>query len=358
MSQNIFCLVMAGGRGTRFWPESTSKKPKQYLSLTSDKSLLTETLERFEGLVSEDKRYVVTVKEQAALAEESLVSSSNKKGIIFEPSGRNTGPCILLSIAELLASGASEDDIVIIVPSDHVILNTKGFQNTLKKASDVASKEDVIVTIGVTPNFPHTGFGYIHRGEDKGNEVFNVSQFKEKPNADIAKEYVASGEYYWNAGMFLGRLGVLASQFKAHAPEMYEHFDALKGATGKEAEVAEIYSKIPKDSIDYAILEKSKDVLVVPAEFDWNDLGSWDALEAVCEKTQDNTLVSSKGHHFSNAKGNIVFAPGKFVSLTNVDDLVIVSNEKTLLVLPKTDSQKVKEVVEALKGTEFEKDLL
>jgi len=351
----MVALVMAGGQGTRFWPESTKKKPKQYLSLTGDESLLTQTLKRFEGLVAAKDRYVVTVKEQEKLAKKASLQSSHEDALIFEPSGRNTAPCILLSIAELLKKGYSEEDVVCIVPSDHVILNAEGFRKTLHIAAEGAAKEGAIVTIGITPNFPHIGFGYLHKGEQLSNDIYKVAEFKEKPNVETATEYLKSGNYLWNAGMFVAQIKTLISEFKKCSPETFSFFEELINST--ESGLSDIYAKIPANSIDYAVMEKSESVHVVPAMFDWNDLGSWDALEAVLEKKSGNTIASSDGEYIDEASGNIVFAPGKFVSLIGVNDLIVISNDKNVVVLPKKDSQKVKEIVSYLKENN-KRDLL
>jgi mannose-1-phosphate guanylyltransferase len=355
---NLFCLVMAGGKGTRFWPESTSAKPKQYLSLTSEKSLLSETLTRFEKLVPADRRYIVTVKEQEALAKENSVDQVGDKGLIFEPAGRNTAPCILLSLAALIENGADENDIVMVVPSDHVIINHEKFRQTMSDASMVAATEDKIVIVGITPHCPHTGYGYIQKGSEAKKDVFDVAEFKEKPNLETAKEYLASGDYFWNAGMFVGKIKVFLEEFAEYAPEAFKQYNGLRSALNNDDELAAIYNQIPEDSIDYAIMEKSKRVSVVPALFDWNDLGSWDALEEVIEKKENNTITECRDYYVDNANGNIVFAPNKYVSLINVNDLIVVSNDKTVLVLPKKDSQKVKEIVNSLKSKESFNDLI
>lgn len=345
----LYALVMAGGKGTRFWPESTEKKPKQYLNLISSKTLLEETYERFEGFISKEQRYVVTVKEQEELCKRSSAGRIAPDGMIFEPSGRNTGPCILMSLATLLARGLTEKDVLAIVPSDHVILNHKGFKETLKKAAFFAHHKQNIVTIGITPHFPHTGFGYIEKGEMVEGEAFKVSRFKEKPHFELAKEYVSSGKYLWNAGMFVAPIGVLLEEFKKHAPKMFEHFEDLKNAVNNPEELKKVYEKIPSDSIDYAVMEKSKKVSVVPANFDWNDMGSWDALSAVIDETHGNTVVKADGSFFLNSADNVVFAPNKFVSLINMDKHIIVSNDKVVLVAPVKDAQEIKKVVEHLK---------
>lgn len=349
-----YCLVMAGGKGTRFWPESTSKKPKQYLSLLGDNtSLLSKTLNRFEGLVMPDDRFIVTVREQKELVLDSAENQISKDGVIFEPAGRNTGPCILLSLIYLLKNGADENDLVSIVPSDHVILNEKGFQNSIRKGFKLASETQSIVTIGIRPHFPHTGYGYIKRGKSSG-EGYEVEEFREKPDFQTAKTYLASGDFYWNAGMFMAPIRVLMSEFKNCSPELYQFVDLIKDSFEDEKKIEETYLKMPEISIDYAVMEKSKLVKVLEAEFDWNDLGSWEAMESVIEPTENNTLIKQKGHYLDNSTGNIVYAPNKFVSLVNIKDLIVVVNDDVLMVLPKEDSQKVKEIVGHIKQNKDE----
>lgn len=345
---DLYTLIMAGGKGTRFWPESTSKKPKQYLNLISEKSLLQETIERFEGFVSTDKRFVVTVKEQEELCRKSSKGKINANGIIFEPTGRNTAPCIIMSLANLLENGVGMDDVVAIVPSDHVILNKKGFHETLSKAAEFSYRHEQIVTIGITPHFPHTGFGYIQKGELLQEEAFKVDRFKEKPHFELATAYVKSGEYLWNAGMFVAPIKVFLKEFAEHAPEMYEHFEALRKSANNPKALATVYGKLPSESIDYAVMEKSENIAVMPANFDWNDLGSWDALASVLTETHGNTVVKSNGSFFLNSTDNVIFAPEKFVSLINMDNHIVVVNDKVVLVAPVKDAQEIKKVVEQL----------
>ncbi|MBC7714886.1 MAG: mannose-1-phosphate guanylyltransferase [Rhizobacter sp.] len=346
---NFYALIMAGGKGTRFWPESVSKKPKQYLNLISEQSLLEETLTRFDRLIVKEKRFIVTVKEQEKLAKASSKGMIKRNGIILEPTGRNTGPCILMSLATLLQSGVTYDDVVTIVPSDHVILNKKGFHSTMKKAAEFAHKNQQIVTIGITPNFPHTGFGYIQKGKLINEEAFKVSRFKEKPHFELATEYVRSGQYLWNAGMFVAPVKVFLEEFAKHAPLMYEHWDALLGCVKNPSKLKKVYEKLPSDSIDYAIMEKSDRIAVMPATFDWNDLGSWDALSTVIDETHGNTVVKSDGEFFLNSTDNVVFAPDHFVAMINMEKHIVVVNEKVVLVAPVKDAQEIKKIVEHLK---------
>lgn len=349
-TSRLFSVIMAGGKGTRFWPESTSKKPKQYLSLVTDKSLLEETLVRFDGLVPVNRRYVVTVREQESLARAASATNIEEHHFIFEPSGRNTAPCILLSMAQLEMEGAKDEDVLAIVPSDHVILNKAGFQHSVKLASETAHDLGGIVTIGIKPNFPHTGYGYIQRDQQLGPELFKVHAFKEKPKYEVAKEYVSSGEYFWNAGMFMARLDVLKKEFAKHAPKMWASYEELKKNCHKAESLKAVYDQIPSDSIDYAVMEKCESVYVVPAAFDWNDLGSWDALESVIQKQSDNVVARAGGTTLIDAKDNIIYAPEKHVALVGVNDLIVVSNNTAVIVLPKKDAQRIKEVVEKLKN--------
>ncbi|ATH08632.1 hypothetical protein BIY24_11950 [Halobacteriovorax marinus] len=355
---NIYSLVMAGGQGTRFWPESTSKKPKQYLPLVSSQSLLADTLDRLDGLVKNEQRYIVTVKEQEKLVLKESAGKIGQDQVVFEPSGRNTAPCILLSLATLMKNGASKSDLVAILPSDHVILNKNGFQQTIQSALKVAVSQKRIITIGIPPHFPHTGFGYIQTGEELTESSLDVVTFKEKPNQETAISYLESGKYLWNAGMFVAEIGVLLEEFQAHCPEIFEFYDELYAALGNEKNVAEVYAKLPAESIDYAIMEKSSRIGLCKANFDWNDLGSWDALSTVVEETEGNTLVSAKNHYFEDSKGNIVYTPDQFVGLIGIEDLIVIANGKSVVVLPKKDSQKVKNIVSHLKDQEYGKELL
>lgn len=348
---NIHALIMAGGKGTRFWPESTEKKPKQYLKLISSNSLLEETLLRFDDFIPNKNRYIITVKEQEKLAKQSSKGKVGANNILFEPSGRNTAPCILMSLAALEAKKVSLDDIVSIVPSDHVILNKQGFQDTIKKAAQFASETSQIVTIGITPTFPHTGFGYIQKGKLLDEQAFKVSRFKEKPHFELATEYVRSGQYLWNAGMFVAPIRVFLEEFETHAPEMYAHYKDLVKVINDPVKLAKVYDKLQSDSIDYAIMEKSDRIAVMPANFDWNDLGSWDALSSVIDETHGNTVVKSSGELFLNSTDNVIYAPGKFVSLINMDKHIVVVNDNVVMVCPVKDAQEIKKVVENLKKT-------
>jgi mannose-1-phosphate guanylyltransferase/mannose-6-phosphate isomerase len=352
---DLYCLIMAGGQGTRLWPASTSQRPKQYLKLFGDDTFLGHTVERFKGLVDKDHIFCVTVKEQEHLVKECVGNRINQSGVIIEPEGRNTAPCILLSLLALLENGAGVDDVVCVVPSDHVVKATDKFQETIKKAHSLAQSTQGIVTIGVKPSFPHTGFGYIHKGQ-KNAEGFSVQQFKEKPDAVTAQEYLLSGEYYWNAGMFLGSIKTFLEEFESHSVGHFEHIPQLKEALKKSSSFETLaleYAKLPVDSIDYAIMEKCQRCYIVEALFDWSDLGSWDAFEGLGPLIYENSVIQSQSggelDYFEDASGNIVYAPEKFVSIVGLNDYVIVDNSEALMIIPKDQTQKVKQIVGHLK---------
>ena len=339
----IKTLIMAGGRGTRFWPVSTEKKPKQYTKLFSNSSLLQDTLERVTAFSGTESTYIVTVRNQLDLARDQGEQFLPDKNIILEPEGRNTAPCIFYGLLKLINDGHDPSSVVAVLPSDHVILDKSGFKKTIVAASDLAINDQKIVTIGIIPSFPHTGYGYIQKGEKlSGGNL--VKSFKEKPNHDTAKKYLDSGEYLWNAGMFIAPIGLLLKEFEKHAPEYYCHRSNLENSIHDQESLKSVYANLPKDSIDYAIMEKSDDVAVVAAEFDWNDLGSWDALEDVIDSVDNNTLASNKSFRQLDSSGNIIFAPDKNVSLIGVEDLVIVSSGDQLMILPKKLAQRVKEL--------------
>ena len=351
LRMNIYTLVMAGGGGTRLWPESTTKLPKQYLKLLGDDSLLQQTLLRLGPLIDVNRRFLVTVKDQEHLAEKESGTQLLKENIILEPFGKNTAPCILLALAALSNRGASPEDVVFITPADHVVGKTDNFQKTVAMASTMAVKQKKILVIGIPPTHPHTGYGYIEQG-DPLDDGFLVKSFKEKPDTKTASSYVNSGKFFWNAGLFVATMETFLLQFKTHAPFLFKYFAQLKDNWQNFSKIKDIYQKMREISIDYAIMEKSDQIMAVAANFTWNDLGSWDALEEVIPSTVGNTLIRSSGHFIKDAKGNIVHAPGKFISIIGVDDLVVVANKKAVMVLKKTETQRVKEIISYLKDSD------
>ncbi|MBF0363276.1 MAG: mannose-1-phosphate guanylyltransferase [Oligoflexia bacterium] len=367
LNLNYYALIMAGGSGRRFWPESTKDHPKQYLNLAGEKTLLEDTLLRFEGLVESKRRFIVTVKEQESLAKKFSISKDliGEKNLILEPLARNTAPCIFLSLVEIIRSGASPKDLLVIVPSDHVILNSDAFKSDIKRALQIAHDHSSIVTIGIKPTFPHTGYGYIKSSNSKSNSnrSYKVEEFKEKPNFEVAKDYISKG-YFWNAGMFVASVGTLMREFETHAPEIYRFYNSSSSSSFCSKKVSEEYQNMPSISVDCAILEKSKCVDLIAATFDWSDLGSWETLSDVC-KDRDvkngNYLVSNNQRFFvdDKSKDNIVRVnKERLVVLLGVKDLIVVDDGKSLVIMDKKSTQEIKGVVEHLEKCEWGKEYI
>ena len=355
-SVKFFSLILAGGQGTRLWPQSTTKKPKQYLQLQGDESLIESSISRLKNLSEKDETYIVSVQEQKKLIEQIDDKMFSSNNMILEPSGKNTAPCLFLALLRLLKDGASEDDFVGVFPSDHVISSNGDFQETIKNILSFDDSNNYLFTIGIKPTSPHTGYGYIERDESLNQHIFKVKQFKEKPTADVAEEYLSKGTFSWNAGIFVATVGSLLNAFKEHAPEIWQLKEELSSCSSEE-EVAKVYDKMPNISIDYCLMEKANNVATTQALFDWNDLGSWDAFDTVLDEKNGNHH-NVEFDYFEESSGNIVYAPGKAVTLIGVKDMIVVHTDNALMVIPKDQSQKVKEVREMLKKSKAAKKFL
>ena len=278
-------LILAGGGGTRLFPLSTPEKPKQFIPLAEGKPLIVNTVNRFLGLVKQEDIIIVTGLKYKQLTEEILKEYGlNKVGLVYEPAARNTAPAIALGVKYINEKlKASESETIFVAPSDHVIRPTNTYLGYVKKAMD-AAKKGGIVTIGIKPKSPDTGFGYI-KAENKGVSFSKVLQFKEKPDLETAKGYLKSGDYYWNAGMFCFSAAGFETQLKAYCPGLFSLY------SGSYAKFESKFESCEKISIDYAIMEKSSDVSVVPAEIEWSDIGGWDAYYDYCEKDSDGNVI-------------------------------------------------------------------
>lgn len=340
----IHVLIMAGGNGTRFWPVSTPKKPKQYTNLASEDTLIQQSIKRSLHFSKSENIHVVTVQGQKNLALQQTSELIPDSNIIIEPEGRNTAPCIFLGVLEILKKGFSDSDCVVVLPSDHVINNHENFSSDILTAVENAQSRKTITVVGIEPITPHTGYGYIKKGGKLSENLNQVEQFVEKPVLEVAQKYLKSGNYFWNAGMFISRIDTLIQEIMSHAPELGNFREMLLAAVGDFAQVQHVYSQLPKESIDYAVIEKSQKVDVVASSFDWSDLGSWDALEDIVKKEKNNIICTANKTQFLESEGNIVYAPGKKVSLVNCNNLVIVAEGDHIMVLPKEDSQRVKQL--------------
>lgn len=333
-------IILAGGSGTRLWPLSRDRYPKQFIKLRGDRpSLFQETFKRSLLLAGVEDIYVVTNEKYKFLvmgAVEELGYQYNEANILVEPEAKNTLPAIYAGVHEIAKKG---NDTVVIFPSDHMILKSQEFANIIKDSE--ALTRDSIITFGIKPDNPNTGYGYIAPGKQKLNG-YQVKEFKEKPDYEVAVTYVDEG-YYWNAGIFMFNTEIFISEVKQYAENIYNAFNTSNN-------IREAFSKIDeKISIDYGILEKSRNVTVAPVDIGWNDLGSFDSFYDVFDTDPNNNIVDSDNILIDSKDNYIYSEKGKLVSMVGVDDLIVVDNRDALLICKKDQSQKVKEVVETLK---------
>ncbi|MGJ0344492.1 mannose-1-phosphate guanylyltransferase/mannose-6-phosphate isomerase [Aliarcobacter cryaerophilus] len=333
-------IILCGGSGTRLWPISRTLMPKQFVKLFDDKSLFQLTVERNSKLCKSS--FIVSNSEQYFLALDQLeeLNIENNR-YLLEPIGRNTAPAIALACMQL-----DFDEIVLVTPSDHLIKNEIEYEKVLKKAKEFAS-ENKLVTFGITPTFAETGFGYI----ETVNE-FDVKAFHEKPDFTTATSYLKDGNYYWNSGMFCFKAGVFLDELKIHSPNIYETSKiAFENATNTNNLIRikhEDMANIPEDSIDYAVMEKSNIVKVIPSNISWSDVGSFDSLYEELPKDKNNNTIN-ENHIAIDSKNNLVYGVERKIATVDIEDLIIIDSGDALLISKKGSSQKVKKVVEKLK---------
>ena len=339
----MYAVVMGGGQGTRFWPKSTAKKPKQFLVLDGKKSMLRTTVDRLSPLILKENIWFIGNK-----AHQSLVRSVLKdvpfRNIISEPVGRNTAPC--LGLASVYLQHKDPHATVVAVPSDHIITKEKAFLAIVKRSLALARQNEVFVTIGIPPNVPHTGFGYIQKGSPlKGRSRFySVKRFVEKPNSATARRYLVSGDYYWNSGMFVFNVNTMLHAIQEHLPEMFEYLMRIKKSIGTKSEgrvLRSIFPQIEAISIDYGIMEKVSNVVITEGNIGWSDVGSWSALADIRKKDRCGNVVL--GNVLAvDSSGNIVEAQRDLIALLDVHDMIIVQTDTATLIAPKQSSEKVK----------------
>lgn len=342
-------VIMAGGGGTRFWPMSRKAVPKQLLNLSGKDLMVNDTIDRFEGMIEKEDIYIVTNVVQADTMREATKGRLLEEHILAEPAARNTAACIGYAAMEIVKKRG--DGIMCILASDHYIKDTDGFREILKKAAETAEKTDALVTIGINPTFPSTGYGYIRCGENaEGTEAFKVLDFVEKPDLETAMDYLDEGSYLWNSGMFIWKASTILGYFERLLPDIYACLVKIGDAMGTPDEqkvIEEVYPVIPKISIDYGIMERADHVLVLGGEFGWNDIGSFDALQAIYDPDENGNIGAGK-RVMIDTKNSIICANERLVATIGVEDVIVVETKDAVLVCHKSNAQDVKKVVEEL----------
>ncbi len=360
----LHAVIMAGGSGTRFWPQSTQEKPKQFLSLFGDETMLQTTVERIQALIPSERVWIITNRRYVDLVQEQLpdIPASN---VIGEPVAKNTAPCV--AAASALIQQQDSEAMMAVLPADHLIADTGTFLSVLKAAAEKARSAEALLTIGIKPTRPETGYGYIEFDEASGEaidgyEIRKVMQFREKPDVATARQFISASRFLWNSGMFIWSASTILEQFKRYLPDIYEAVNELQAAAGgdQQAEaLSQFYHTCPSVSIDYGIMEKAENVFVIPADFGWNDVGSWKALYELSGKDEQQNVLQDVQMVSEKSSGNYVHGTGdKVISLVGVKDLAVIETEQAILVCNLDEAQGVKQIVKQLKDNDEMKKFL
>ncbi len=374
MKENTYCVIMAGGVGSRFWPFSRNNKPKQFLDFFgTGRSLIQMTVDRFRPLVPIENILIVTNVQYKDIVLEQIPDMKPSQ-VLCEPARRNTAPCIAyavshirgLQIRKAMATGTMEkweiQDLsheafeanIIVAPSDHLILNEEGFRAVMQDGLDFVTTHDAILTLGMKPTRPETGYGYIQMDKDPKaplpeDAICKVKTFTEKPNLDLAKVFLESGEFLWNSGIFVWNLRTICSALRAFLPELVEIFQSGEQYMGTAKEddfIQEKFPTCPNISIDYGVLEKATNVYVKPADFGWSDLGTWGSLYELSEKDEHQNVTLHCDSAFYESEGNIVtLEPGKLAVLHGMHDMIVAEQGNVLLICPKAQEQQIRQIV-------------
>ena len=351
MNKNYYAILMAGGVGSRFWPVSTGNFPKQFHDMlgTGD-TLIQKTFKRLAGLIPKENIFILTNARYNDLVLEQLPEVT-KRQVVLEPAMRNTAPCILY--ASLKIQKENPNAIMIVAPSDHWIEDEKAFSKNVQQAFDYCSENDALMTLGIHPTFPNTGYGYIEYDKTSIETIKSVNQFKEKPVYEVAKQYLEQGNFLWNAGIFMWSVKSVVEAFQKNQPSLYELFESgiTKYNTDLEEDfILENYPKADNISVDYAIMEKSSNVHVIAAEFDWNDLGTWGSLYDKLDKDEAGNAVVNSRTLTEDASGNMIRTKNdKVVVVDGLHDYIIVDKDEVLLIYPKSKEQDIKKVLQKVK---------
>ncbi|NQY74620.1 MAG: NTP transferase domain-containing protein [Candidatus Margulisbacteria bacterium] len=343
----IQVVIMAGGIGTRFWPLSRKRLAKQFLHIIDHKSLLEHTLDRLSGFVENQNIWVVGNHDQSKHLK-PLLQSIPEDQVLLEPMGKNTAPCIGWAATELLKK--DPDATMVVLPADHFIKDIDSFQNTLRQAVEHVGTSHDLLTIGIQPTHPHTGYGYIE-AQDTQSPLSSVKRFREKPGLEQAELFLKTGGFYWNSGIFVWRADTILDLIKTYLPHNHsvlQSINSLKHDSDYQNNLAACFEQFQNISIDYGIMEHAvEQTVVLKAGFDWSDVGNWNALDSFWEK--DNQQNAVKGHYLGlNSNNNIIYSSKRLVSTINVSNFIIIDSEDALLILPKSSDQEIRKLYEKL----------
>lgn len=346
---DLFVVIMAGGVGSRFWPRSKQEEPKQLIRIFGDNTMIQDTVNRLDGLVKMENVLVITNQIQQPKVIEQL-KDVPKENIIAEPFGKNTAACI--GLASILIHKKSPNAITIILPADHLIKDKIEFQETIKKAASFADTSDSLVTIGIRPTRPETGYGYIQFIDNEvANGIYKVQTFAEKPNLSTAKRFVESGDFLWNSGMFIWKTSTILNEILTYLPELHEGLLEIEKAIGTDKfdeVLTNVYGQLANVSIDYGIMEKSSKVFLTKGEFSWSDVGSWEEVYQLSAKNNDGN--SEFGDVYTeNTLDSYIFSPKKFTAVVGLENIIVIDTKDALLICNRENAQDVKHIVDYLK---------
>lgn len=356
MINNRYCVIMAGGIGTRFWPQSRQSMPKQFLDILGiGKSFIRQTYERFLPLVESKNFYVVTNSRYKDLVLSHIPELSEAQ-ILCEPIGRNTAPCIAYA-AHVIASIDPKAEMIV-TPADHYITGDEQFRQTISESLDFAAQNDILMTIGIKPSHPETGYGYIQQSTQKA--ISKVKCFVEKPNLQLAETFLQCGEFVWNSGIFIWRVETIIEAFKSHLPEHFTLFNSIKEYYRTEHEMAAIdrvFSESKAISIDYGVMEKADNVYVNIGEFSWCDVGTWGSLFAHANLDNNGNIANSSAYLYNTSNSIISVPKDKAVVVSGLNDYIVVDTDDVLMICPRSEEQNIKNFTEDIKYREGDKHL-
>ena len=351
----VYAVIMAGGKGTRFWPVSTPERPKQLLRLFEDQTMIEQTVRRLKPLVPAERQFIVTIEEQIEEFARQ-VPDLGKGSFIMEPFARNTGPCIGLSAVHLLKK--DPDAIMMVVPADHRIEDGDGFRKTLQTAVNFVQEQDAVVTIGIQPTRPETGYGYIQYERDSFRKgVHRVVTFAEKPNRETAIRFIETGEFLWNSGMFIWSAQRILSEIEEHQPELFaalkEISNALDDDNHSRERVFRAYQSIKPISIDYGVMEKTRNAYVVPGKFGWSDIGSWEEVYQLDEHDENGNARHGPVVSLDTRNSYIVSRTDQPLAVIGLENVVVVHTDEGTLVCPRDRLQEVREAAELVQRKKY-----